>query len=232
MAWDRLNGRAAVGFIPSAMSGLMSLWVINTGGLRLIAGVGIMKRLVRSRGELLAVSLAAAMFGLAAADGEHPEEPGAEGEGACKPGEGEEGGLHFGVHVIGFRGGDDGGNDDGAGCGGHCGRADYGRGCEPGHDVGDAGAAARAEAEKTGYQGQDGEDQGNGVDDLCPFGDCDESVQCAGDFLWEGCVLAGGTLADCCRLLIHICGVDGLVRPVELGLGASVGAVGGIAVVP
>jgi len=123
----RLNGRAGVRFISSALDRLVRLWVINTGGLGLIAGVCVLEGLVGGWGELLVVALASGLR-FAAADGEHPEETGTDREGTCEPGDAEEARHDLGVHSVDFGGCLHGCNHHSAGCGSHGGRANDGSG--------------------------------------------------------------------------------------------------------
>jgi len=92
----RLNGSVGVRLVASTMSWLVELWVVDTLLLAVVGGVGmgVVEGLVRgSWGELLAVALATAVVGFAAADGEHPEHASADGEGNGKPSKAEEWGL-------------------------------------------------------------------------------------------------------------------------------------------
>ena len=177
-----------------------------------------------------AAALAAAVVGRAAADGEHPEEAGGDGEGGADPHGREELCVEVGLDAVPLGGALHGADHHDGHGGGHGGGGADGHGGYAGDDEGDARDGAAAVG-KDAEEDLDGEgDVGNDENDLGPLRDGGKRVHRLGHLIGEGDVLAGGGSES-------LEGAGGCVQsvggPVELGLCArSIAGGSSIAVTP
>lgn len=188
----------------------------------LAAGLLIANGLVGANGqELLAIgvrgALVATALGLAAADGEEPEEAGGERKGSAEPDDGEEGLVDFGVGAVLAQGTLD-STDNNESQSGHHGRSgNDGSGGDERHEPSDAGDGTGAGGEDAHNKLEGESNAGNDEDDLRPLGDRLESVQALLKLLGDSDVDASKLV----ELGKSLC-VELVLGPVELGLGAVV----------
>ena len=194
----------------------------EAGGRRGVAGV-LAQRCIATGSEsaagqqLLAVAdggvLVAllALLGRAAADGEDPEEAGADAEGGADPDDGEEAAVEVDLGAVERLGALDDAGDDGDGGGGQGASDDD-------EDGGDDGLEPRQARDGAGEVGEDADeqlqaeaDEGDDEGHLGPLDELLEGLEGVLDIL--GQLDGGAALGD-------VAGVDLLRGPVELALGA------------
>lgn len=225
---------STAGVAGSAVLGLgLVLVVVEARGHLVVVAQGS----VAARGaaqELLAVRLAvlaalvAAALGLAAADGEEPEEAGTDGKGDGDPGHGEEGVVDMALDPVELgRALDD--ADDSAS---HEGR---GEGGTERYDSGEASDDPRQAGEDTRAVGKDAQDnlesqekEGGDKGDLDPLVGGPVGLESRLDLIGELDLDAGSGTK-----VLDVGGVEDVRGPVELGLDAlALALVGGVAVTP
>lgn len=218
-----------VAVLLAVVAGVLGLvqGLVGADGHELLAGLVVEVAGAAAAG---AAALAAAVVGRAAADGEHPEEAGGDGEGGADPHGGEELGVEVGLDAVPLGGAlDCANNDDGHGGDHGSGGADS-RGGDAGDDEGHAGDGAAAVGEDAKEDLDSESDVGDDEHDLGPLRDSGKGVHRRGHLIGESDVLAGSG-----RESLEGAG-GGIQRgggPVELGLGALVRAGGGgVAVTP
>lgn len=180
-------------------------------GSKAARGQQLLAVAVEGAGAVVVVVGLLALLGLAAADGEDPEETGTDGEGGADPDDGQEAAVEVDLGAVEVLGALDDAGDDGDGGGGQgAGNDDEDGGddgLEPGQAGDGAGEVGEDANEQLEAQGNEGDDEGH----LGPLDELAEGLEGILDVL--GQLERGAALLD-------VIGGDVLGGPVKLRLGA------------